>query len=83
MSWHRQHCALRDEESRALIADCKRGFPNSRRLQKYTFSIHQNELEELQKQHVVENYDGIWCLTSEDYYDKQLGVLFSGRDYIV
>lgn len=75
--------ALRDEESRALIADCKRGFPNSRRLQKYTFSIHQNELEELQKQHVVENYDGIWCLTSEDYYDKQLGVLFSGRDYIV
>ncbi|MGN0136300.1 CRISPR-associated helicase Cas3' [Anaerotignum sp.] len=75
--------ALRDEESRALIEDCRRGFPNSRRLQKYTFSIRQKELEELQKQHVVENYDGIWCLTSEDYYDKQLGVLFSGQDYII
>ena len=75
--------APRDEESRALIEDCKRGFPNSRRLQKHTFSIHQNELEELQKQHVVDIYNGIWCLTNEDYYDKRLGVLFSGQDYIV
>lgn len=72
-----------DAESRALIADCQRGFPNSRRLQKYTCSVSRADLEELQRQHVLENYDGIWCLTNEDYYDKRLGVLFSGQDYIV
>ena len=37
-----------DAESRALIADCQRGFPNSRRLQKYTCSVSRADLEELQ-----------------------------------
>ena len=37
-----------DAESRDLIADCQRGFPNSRRLQKYTCSVSRADLEELQ-----------------------------------
>lgn len=72
-----------NEESRLLIENLKNGLGNKRLLQKYSLSVYENELQELQQQHVVENYDGVWCLTNNDYYDSQTGICFEGKYYII
>lgn len=75
----------RDDVSRQLIEDIKNtGFGNHRKLQKYAFSVHKYEFEELCKQHVIDDYkSGIWCLTNPDYYDKNIGVIFEAKDYFI
>ena len=55
---------------------------NARKLQNYTCSLRQQELEDLIRQHVVDDYGtGIYCLTNMDYYDENKGVLFEASDY--
>ena len=76
----------RDDESRNIIKSLKYtgGVAASRRLQRYTCSIYQDELDELLRQHAVDDYGtGIWCLTNEDYYDKDTGITFEAKDYFI
>lgn len=72
-----------DEESRKMIEILKyQEYINTRNLQKYTCSVSKKELEELQKQHVIDDYGrGIWCLTNENYYDKNIGIQIELTDY--
>lgn len=57
---------------------------NVRKLQNYTCSVRQKELEDLIRQHVVDDYGtGIYCLTNMDYYDEYIGVLFEASDYFL
>lgn len=77
----------RDEESETYIralryAENTMGI--GRKLQKYTCTVTPKEFEELQKQHVLEDYEtGIWCLTNPDYYDEETGITFEAKDYFL
>lgn len=75
----------RDEQSERLIEEIKytkKG--NVRKLQNYTCSLRQRELEDLICQHAADDYGtGIYCLTNLDYYDESMGVLFEASDYFV
>ena len=52
--------------------------------EKYTFSIYPFEFEILRQQNVVSDFgSGIWCLTNNDYYDKDMGVMFEAQDYFL
>lgn len=77
----------RDEQSRAMINSLKYregGIGIARRLQKYTCSISQTELDDLIRQHVVDDFGtGILCLTNENYYDEETGILFETKDYVI
>lgn len=77
----------RDEMSQKMVDSLKytSGSINlSRKLQKYTCSVYQKELEDLLSQHVVDSFGtGIWCLTNADYYDEEIGILFETRDYFI
>ena len=75
----------KDEDSHRMIEELKfAGTTDTRRLQKYTCSVKPKELEELMRQHVVEDYDsGIWCLTNMDYYSEETGIKFEGEDYFI
>lgn len=76
----------RDEESRTLVDSLKSGggVGIARRLQKYSCTLYQRELDELFRQHVAEDFGtGIWCLTNTDYYDEQTGILFEASDYFL
>lgn len=77
--------AVCDENSRKLIETLsKTGVGDARRLQLYAFSVKRNEFDDLYRQHVIDDYgSGIWCLTNPDYYDRDTGVLFSGKDYYI
>ena len=73
-----------NDESISLIEQLKTtGYTNHRKLQKYTFTVYEDELSELKKQGVVEEYNGICCLTNIDYYTKEKGVIFEAKDYYV
>ena len=76
---------VRDEKSRELIERLRyTKRVNTRMLQNYVCTIYQKELENLIKQHVVEDYGtGVYCLTNLDYYDEQIGILFEARDYFL
>ncbi len=57
---------------------------NARKLQNYTCSLRQRELEDLIRQHAVDDYGtGIYCLTNMDYYDENKGILFEASDYFL
>lgn len=77
----------RDEQSRSLIESLKYTGARvgvSRKLQKYACAISPSELDELLRQHVVDDFGtGILCLTNEDYYNKETGIQFEARDYII
>ena len=75
----------RDEKSKRLIENLKyTKHGNARELQNYTCSLYQKELEDLIKQHVVDDYGtGIYCLTNKDYYDDETGIQFEAKDYIL
>ena len=77
--------AVCDDISHALVEDIiKNGYGNIRKLQKYTFSIYPFEFEILRQQNVVSDFgSGIWCLTNNDYYDKDMGVMFEAQDYFL
>ena len=74
--------AVRDENSRELVERLKyTGEVNARKLQKYTFTVHRHEWEDLKKQNVISDYSsGIWCLTNQKYYDENTGVKFEAED---
>lgn len=77
----------RDNQSREIVNSLKfsgGGVNTSRKLQKYTCSVYQRELDDLMKQHVVDDFGtGIWCLTNPDYYDEKIGILFEASDYFI
>lgn len=75
----------RDEKSRRMVADLKyKQTANERNLQNYTCSLYKNELDDLIKQNVVDDFGtGIYCLTNLDYYDEEIGLLFEARDYLL
>lgn len=75
----------RDEQSEKLIEEMKyTKTGNARKLQNYTCSLYQKELEDLIRQHAADDYGtGIYCLTNADYYDENKGVLFEASDYFL
>ncbi|MCI5903241.1 MAG: CRISPR-associated helicase Cas3' [Blautia sp.] len=77
----------RDEQSREIVDSLKfsgGGLDIARRLQKYTCSIYQKELDDLIRQHVVNDFGtGILCLINSDYYDENTGITFEAKDYIM
>lgn len=75
----------RDKKSTDLIDSIKKfGYGNSRELQKYAFSIYQNEFDDLYRQNAVDDYgSGVWCLTNTDYYDEKTGIFFEAKDYFI
>lgn len=74
----------RDEKSKHCIQALKYGDTSmSRTLQPYLCSLHIWELEELKRQHVVEEYAGVYCLTNPDYYQEEYGISFEARDYCI
>ena len=74
-----------DEYSRNLVEALrytKAG--NIRKFQKYCCTIQRWELEDLIRQHAVEDFGtGIYCLTNTDYYDRELGITFEAKDYFL
>lgn len=77
----------RDEPSRKIVDSLKYtggGVNICRKLQKYTCSVYQRELDELLRQHAADDFGtGIWCLTNADYYDENIGILFEAGDYFL
>ncbi|MDO4330467.1 MAG: CRISPR-associated helicase Cas3' [Lachnospiraceae bacterium] len=77
----------RDQRSQEMVDSLKYtggGVGIARRLQKYTCSIYQQELDDLIRQHVADDFGtGIWCLTNPDYYDKNTGISFEAKDYFI
>lgn len=77
----------RDNLSRKIVDSLKftgGGLGIARQLQKYTCSINQKELDDLIRQHVVDDFGtGILCLTNSDYYDENTGITFEAKDYFM
>lgn len=75
----------RDEKSRKLVDTLRYSkIGNEQKLQKYTCTVAKHELDELIKQHVADDFGtGIYCLTNEDYYDENLGILLEAQDYFL
>lgn len=75
----------RDEKSRKLVDTLRyTKIENEKELQKYTCTVTKKELDELIKQHVADDFGtGIYCLTNEDYYDENLGILLEAQDYFL
>lgn len=60
------------------------GKANARQMQKYTCTVGRKEFDDLYRQGAVCDYGtSIWCLTNTDYYDRELGIYFEGKDYIL
>lgn len=75
-------CDAQSEKLVEVMKYTKTG--NVRKLQNYTCSVKQKELEDLIRQHAADDYGtGIYCLTNQDYYDKNQGVLFEASDYFL
>ena len=73
-----------DAQSEAMIEQLKSdGYTNYRKLQKYTFTLYEPELEDLLRQGAVKEYGGIFCLINPDYYSKETGVCFQAADYYI
>ena len=72
-----------DDTSHALVEQLRLiGKGNERSLQSYTCTLHQRELDDLYRQHVVEDFGtGVWCLINMDYYGPELGICFEAKDY--
>lgn len=74
-----------DETCRQIMESIKRtGKGNVRAVQRYVCSVSRKEFEDLYKQHVVEDFGiGIWFLTNTDYYNRETGITFEAKDYIL
>lgn len=71
-----------DEQSELMIMQLKsNGYTDYRKLQKYTFTVYENELEDLLRQGAVKEYGGVFCIVNPDYYSKDTGVCFNAADY--
>lgn len=77
----------RDDQSQRIVESLKYSGGSisiGRKLQKYTCSIYQQELDDLIKQHTVSDFGtGIWCLTNPDYYEEETGISFEAKDYFI
>lgn len=76
----------RDERSKEIVDSLKYtgGIGAARKLQRYTCSIYPRELDDLLRQHVVDDFGtGILCLTNLDYYDEKTGITFEAKDYFL
>ena len=72
-----------DEDGLKLVEQVKAGYPNRRKLQKYCATVYEKELEDLIRQHAVSDYGtSVYCLQNADYYDKNVGITFQGKDII-
>ncbi len=75
-------CDAQSEQLVEMMKYTKAG--NARKLQNYTCSVRQKELEDLIRQHAADDYGtGIYYLTNKDYYDEYTGVLFEASDYFL
>ena len=73
-----------DDQSKELIEQLiDKGYTDYRKLQKYTFSVYENELNNLIKQGAVKEYGGVFCLINHDYYSEETGVSFEAPDYFI
>ncbi|MWV55042.1 CRISPR-associated helicase Cas3' [Chlorobium phaeovibrioides] len=45
-----------------------------RRLQRFSVNVYQNDLQEMQRNGVVENIEGLWVQTAETLYNKVFGL---------
>ncbi len=74
-----------DEISRELIENIRTGgYAEHRKFQKYAFTVYFNEFEDLRRQGVIDDYgSGVWCLTNENYYKKDIGITFDATDCFV
>lgn len=75
----------RDEVSKKIIEKLQFAeLKDMRKLQQYSCSVYQNELENLISQNVIDDFGtGIWCLTNKDYYDENIGITFEAKDYFL
>lgn len=54
---------------------------DSRKVQKFCCSVYEKEFNSLLSQGVINDYDsGIYFLTNLDYYDRDIGIVFQGKD---
>ncbi len=74
-----------DEKSRKLINNLRfTGCAAVRELQNYTCSVYRRELDDLIRQHAVNDFGtGVYCLMNPDYYDKETGITFEAKDYYI
>lgn len=74
-----------DKYSREQVEEIRqKGYGDIRKLQKYAASVYPFQFEILRQQGVVDDFgSGIWCLTNEDYYDQEIGILFDVPDYFL
>lgn len=73
-----------DEQSQALTERLiNTGYTDTRKLQKYAFTVYENELNDLIRQGVVREYGGVFCLINPDYYSSETGVSFEASDYYI
>lgn len=75
--------AIEQDESSSKLIDALRfnGKTNMRELQKYACTIYKYELNYLLEQGAVKDYGGVYCLTNNDYYNKNTGIELEGHDY--
>ncbi len=75
----------RDEKSKHLVEKLRDGERiSSRQLQNYTCSLYQWEIEDLVQQHAADDFGtGIYCLTSLQYYDENIGISFTATDFYI
>lgn len=73
-----------DEQSKELINKLREnGYTDYRKLQKYTFTVYENELNDLIKQGAAKEYGGVFCLINPNYYSRKTGVSFDAPDYYI
>ncbi len=74
-----------DEYCKNIVEEVqKKGFVDSRKIQKYVVSVTKWEFDDLLKQGVVSDYEsGVYFLTNLDYYDENVGINFVGKSYYV
>lgn len=57
---------------------------NTRKYQKSMASVKNYEFDQLLHQGVIKDFGtGVFFLVNLDYYDKEVGILFEGKDYII
>lgn len=74
-----------DKQSEEMFKEIEEGISvNMKKVQKYTCSVYKYEFDTLLSQNIINDFgSGIYCLTNPDYYDKNIGVLFEAKDYII
>lgn len=74
-----------DDKAKGLVKKLQYGDGvMERELQSYACLVYQWELDDLIRQHVVDDFGiGVYCLTNLDYYNSNIGILFEASDYFI